>query len=65
MGMYEQSPEGRAARQREQDAELKVKTITLLMLLFFFVSGMSCWGSVMYGDWKCGFIECRVLVGGQ
>jgi hypothetical protein len=63
MGMYEQSPEGRAARQREQDAELKVKTIVALMALFFVVSTLSCWGHVMYGDWGCGFIECRVVVG--
>ena len=62
MGMYERSPEGRAAADQRRTAELKVKTIVALMALFVVVSTLSCWGHVMYGDWGCGFIECRVVV---
>jgi len=33
------------------------------MLVFIapFIFGYALWGEFIYGDWKCGFAECRIL----
>lgn len=62
MGMYEQTPEYQEIRRKQEAADLKVKTIASLFGLFLLVAMLSTWGQVMYGNWKCGFVECRIVI---
>lgn len=32
------------------------------IVIFLALSLAALWGSVMYDDWRCGFIQCRVVV---
>ena len=47
-------------KQRAQDLNVFLAVALAGALLFAIAN--SGWGVLMYGDWRCGFIECRVVV---
>lgn len=45
---------------REKEEALKAR-LGCGFIILALVSALA-WGHVMYGDWRCGFVSCRVVI---
>lgn len=59
---FENTPEGRAIREKMENEKFWFTMIGTALVISLLVGSYACYGNMFYGDWKCGFVECRIIV---